>query len=569
MSTLLCISLLHYENLSLIESLLNSYFKNMNILILYDSLYSLSHHKSFHYQPIPYRYHSHSGIWYSSIQQHLTPSISHLFYIEYQKPEDILNLKEYIHIFQQKKEYIHNSTILFYHTIYLYPSQLFFKYNFYQNEKINTIEFCERVFRKMNIFTYHIENSQILSVHHTRDDDKWLIFDKETTILYEIEEDIYFDIEYIYYLLSLPIYKKDILILLNKKCKKKNSILEILKPLIKKNENIYLMMDYPLMKEEDLRREIYLFIQKKESILLFHPILGFHIFPELLKEKNILYYESMNYLKLKMISKSFMSYQLYHQEMIDLKKNMDMKMNLYKQNILNQSYQELLFNPIYQNEELIIKVYTIHLKERYDRLGYIDEELKREGFDDYQIWDGIKLKDDEIGIVNQEILLKKDKKYVMGAGGCKMAHLTLLKKHLENKDILFIFEDDFIWKRIPNLSMKRCIIEKIHELNEKDKDWTLLYIAMSQAKKKEKIQKKIEIIPCEENEGLSTVAYIVNPTKINELIQTIEENGEEIDVIYQKYVSHRYRLFPNLGYQRRGISDIIGEWTNYEYQYEF
>ncbi len=574
MSTLLCISLLHYENLSLFESLLNSYFSKMNILILYDSLYSLSLHKSFLYQQIPFRYHSHSGIWYSSIQQNLSPSISHLFYIEYQKPDDLISLHNVLPFFEDRKKHpFPNPTIFLYQEFFLYPSQLFFKYNFYQNEKINKIEFCHRVFRKSNILLYQIEDQQIRSVHHTRDDDKWLIkkniYEKETSILYEISEDIYFDLEYVYHLLALPIYRKDIIILLDKKCKKKNQILEMLKPLLKKNENLYLIMDYPLQSPENLKRDIILFMQKRESILLFHPTKGFNIFEDLKIEKNILYYESMNYFKLKMISDSFMSYQLYHQEMIDLKKNMNDKMNLYKQNILNQTYQELYFHPIYMNQEIKMKVYTIHLKERYDRLGYMDEELKKEGFDNYQIWDGVKLNDDEVGIVNPELLLKKDKKYVMGAGGCKMAHLRLLKNHSEIDSILFIFEDDFVWKRIPNLSMKKCIIDKIHELNEKDKDWTLLYIAMSQAKKKEKIIKKINIIPCEDNEGLSTVAYIVNPKKINELIQIIEENGEEIDVVYQKYVSHRYRLFPNLGYQRRGLSNILGEWTNYEYQYEF
>ncbi len=567
--------LLNYENIPLCESLLLNFFSHLNILILYDSIYSIQHHKSISYQSIPYRYHSHSGIWYSSIQQHISTSISHLFCIEYQKPDDLISLNKVLHLFQNKKKHqFTNPTIFFYQEFFLYPSQLFFKYTFYQNEKINNIQFSQRVFRKLNILLYKIEDQQIFSVYHTRDDDQWFqqknIYEKETTILYEISEDIYFDLEYVYHLLSLPIYKKDILILFDKKCKKKNQILEMLKPLLKKNENLYVIMDYPLRSPEDLKKEIYLFMQKRESIILFHPTSGFYIIENNIKEeKNYLYYESMNYIKLKMISDSFMSYQLYHQEMIDLKKNMNLKMNMHQQVYPFQSYQLLSFYPCYQNKEINIKVYIIHLKERYDRLGYMDEELKKEDFHNYHIWDGIKLKEEDIGIVNPELLLKKDKKYVKGAGGCKMAHLTLLKNHSESNTILIIFEDDFVWKRIPNLSMKRCIIEKIHELNEKDKDWTLLYIAMSQAKKKEKIQKKIEIIPCEENEGLSTVAYIVNPKKINIIIQIIEENGEEIDVIYQKYVSNRYRFFPNLGYQRRGMSDILGEWTNYEYQYEF
>ena len=198
----------------------------------------------------------------------------------------------------------------------------------------------------------------------------------------------------------------------------------------------------------------------------------------------------------------------------------------------------------------------IHLKERYDRKGYIDEELRRGGYEEYQLWDGVKIKEEERGIVNPEVLLKRDTKYMYGAAGCKMAHLQLLRhyntvlNHFPNR-YLFIFEDDFIWKRIPNIKIKECIFDMVDEVEEKDKEWTILYIAMSQSKKRDS-RKKIEVILCDHEEGLSTVAYIVNPKKIGNVIKVIEENGEEIDVVYQKYLQNRYRIVPNLGYQRKG-----------------
>lgn len=581
---LIVIILLDYVNISLFESLLQSYFPQIPILILYDSFYKIPHHSSFLYQPISNRYYSHSGEWYSSIQQHITPSISHLFCIEYKKPQNLLSLKEVIPFFENllSNQKIKNTilqkinyTIFYHHPFFLYPSELFFKYKFFQNEKINQLFFCQRVFVKINLFTIHLDNEQIILTHYNKDYDNLIMkeqyHEKETTFIYEVEEEIFFDIHSVYHLLSLPIFQKDILIILNKKCKKKNEILEILKPILKENENVYLIFDYPLMKQNELNREILLFLRKKENILFFHPTGGIKRLEEDQKGDYI-YYETMNYMKLKMLSKAFMAYQIYHQDTLELKKTYDIKKNLYLQNIGINEMKELEWNRRFTNKKEI-EVYVIHLRERYDRMGHMDEELRKSGFGEYQIWDGVKINEEERGIVNPELLLKRDTKYMYGAAGCKMAHLQLLRhynKVLNNFPYryLFIFEDDFIWKRIPNIKIKECIFDMVDEVEEKDKEWTILYIAMSQSKKRES-RRKIEVILCDHEEGLSTVAYIVNPKKIEKIIKVIEENGEEIDVVYQKYLQNRYRIVPNLGYQRKGWSDILGESTNYEYQYEF
>lgn len=564
---LIVIILLDYVYISLFESLLKSYFPQIPILILYDSFYKIPHHPSFLYQPIPYRYHSHSGLWYSSIQQHIKPSTSHLFCIEYKKPENLLSLKEVLSLFlnQVSNQKIKN-TIFYHHPFFIYPSELFFKYKFYQNEKMNQLSFCQRVHIKIHLFTINMDNQQIILTEYNKDYDNLIISEKETTLIYEVEEEMYFDIYSIYHLLSLPIYHKDILIILNKKCKNKNQILEKMKPILKENENIYLIIDYPLMMEN----EILSFLQKKENILFFHPLRGMKRMGDGKKE-NTIYYETMNYMKLKMLSNTFMSYQLYQQDTLELKKNFDVKKKLYQQDIRVNHTEELEWKRRFLGNKKEIDVYVIHLKERYDRHGYIDEELRRGGFEEYKIWDGVKIKEEERGIVNLDLLLKRDTKYMYGAAGCKMAHLQLLRHQIEKKNTnqyLIIFEDDFIWKRIPNVNMKDCILEMIEEMEEKDKEWTILYIAMSQSKKKES-RKKIEVISCDNGEGLSTVAYIVNPKKIEDIIRMIEENGEEIDVVYQKYLQSRYRIVPNLGYQRKGWSDILGKITNYEYQYEF
>lgn len=575
------ILLFDYVNISLCESILQSNFPKIPILILYDSFYKIPHQNpSFIYQPIPYRYHSHSGIWYSSIQQHINPLNSHhLFCIEYKKPENLLSLKDVLPIFIKQMNYpkmkdtiFYQNSIFYYKTFFLYPSELFFKYKFYQNEKMNRLYFSQRVYVKMERNTINIENQQIILNTFNKDYDELILkesyYEKETTIIYEVEEEIFFDIDSIYHLLSLPIYNKDIVMILNKKCKKKNQILEMIKPVLEENENVYVFVDYPLMMENELINEILLFLQKKENILFFHPLRGLKRMIED-KNENYIYYESMNYMKLRMFSKAFMSYQLYHQEMMDLKKSMKLKMKLYLQEIERNEMRGFECRKRGRGEEEIV-VYVIHLKERYDRLGYIDEELKKEGFDVYQIWDGVKIREEEKGIVNPDLLMKKETSYIYACAGCKMAHLTLLKKiKKENQNkIYMIVEDDFVWKKIPNLKMKECIQKMIEEVKEKDEEWTILYVAMSQSKKKEK-KKNVDVILCEEGEGLSTVAYIVNPKKIDEIIKVIEENGEEIDVVYQRYLQSRYRIVPNLGYQRKGWSDILGEWTNYEYQYEF
>ena len=59
----------------------------------------------------------------------------------------------------------------------------------------------------------------------------------------------------------------------------------------------------------------------------------------------------------------------------------------------------------------------------------------------------------------------------------------------------------------------------------------------------------------------------MNPKYIGEILEICKNEKEEIDVIYTKYVKHRYSLEPYLGYPCESFSDILQEDVHYDFQY--
>jgi hypothetical protein len=71
----------------------------------------------------------------------------------------------------------------------------------------------------------------------------------------------------------------------------------------------------------------------------------------------------------------------------------------------------------------------------------------------------------------------------------------------------------------------------------------------------------------DENEGLSTVGYIVPTNKIEFILHELYHKEEEIDVVYSKYISKRYLMEPNIIIQHEDYSNILHKNVNYNEHY--
>ena len=105
----------------------------------------------------------------------------------------------------------------------------------------------------------------------------------------------------------------------------------------------------------------------------------------------------------------------------------------------------------------IDKVFVINLEHRTDRKNAIITELKRVGITNYEFFKAIQPTEQMIATWNPNFInplpewLKHNNcdktKYKIGALGCMLSHIEIIKKCIENKyENVLILEDDTIFK---------------------------------------------------------------------------------------------------------------------------
>lgn len=209
-----------------------------------------------------------------------------------------------------------------------------------------------------------------------------------------------------------------------------------------------------------------------------------------------------------------------------------------------------------------MKYYIINLKERYDRKIQIQSHLKQFSLD-YQFFEAIKPSVMEIlesKIINPFKLWnfkgfnnKKDKKYCIGASGCKFSHYKLLQNLRDSKDkYSVILEDDCILIENYQIHLNKTL-EYIEDNNI---DFNILYLGCNLHSRN-----CIEIIDnvllkCNLDKCFTTHSYLVKNSNISKILEHIEKSDNEIDNTYTK-LDKRFITNPLLTYQRNSVSDII------------
>ena len=198
------------------------------------------------------------------------------------------------------------------------------------------------------------------------------------------------------------------------------------------------------------------------------------------------------------------------------------------------------------------KIFIINLKERTDRKQSILNELHKNGIINFEFFNAIKPKIQDIHKWNIKFCshhkgLQNILGYKTGALGCLLSHYSIIKTSLKrNYEKIMILEDDAIFKNDPNILGKY-----MDELNNFD----MLYLSGSHLGTKEKINNNIIKI----KGTYTTTGYIITRPVMEYLVKNIEGYSKEIDVFYAEEIQpifNCYCTIPHIIYQNEGYSDI-------------
>jgi len=212
----------------------------------------------------------------------------------------------------------------------------------------------------------------------------------------------------------------------------------------------------------------------------------------------------------------------------------------------------------------IDKIYIINLKERNNRWKKCVEQLSKYNITNYERFDAIKPDLSKINPIQySKNNLKINKKYIIGALGCKLSHLNIITDaKLNNYKQILILEDDFL--------LTNNFIEKFSNISENIQTHNInidmLYLGFSIVRQNPYKNTVINNLKKLTN-GHTTHAYILNQSFYNTIIDEIANCYCEVDVCYakmQKKYDNIYGIYPCLISQRASFSDIINKNVNYD-----
>jgi len=210
----------------------------------------------------------------------------------------------------------------------------------------------------------------------------------------------------------------------------------------------------------------------------------------------------------------------------------------------------------------IDKIYIINLKDRIDRWNDSLVQLNKYNIENYERFDAIRPDLKKIDPIHyKKNNLKINEKYIIGALGCKLSHIEIIKnaKKKNYKQIL-ILEDDFLF--CENFIEKYNKIYSNIQKGEINID--MMYLGFSIVRKNPFIDTLIDNFKKVTNVH-TTHAYIINNNFYDTIIKELENCYCEIDVCYancqKKY--NIYGIYPSLISQRISFSDITQRNADY------
>jgi len=213
------------------------------------------------------------------------------------------------------------------------------------------------------------------------------------------------------------------------------------------------------------------------------------------------------------------------------------------------------------------KIYVINLEYRKDRKEQILKELEKIDASNVEIFSAIRPKENLIKHWNSSFLDPLPSwyhgnatSYRIGALGCLLSHLTIMKKALkENYENILILEDDTMF--INDITIEK-IVNRYAKFLDKT-NYGIFYLAGNTAENGIKhITKEIYLTFA----TLTTGSYIINRKCMEYIVNNINGYPREIDKYYLEEIQNKFPCFipiPNITRQRPSYSDIINQNTDY------
>jgi GR25 family glycosyltransferase involved in LPS biosynthesis len=216
------------------------------------------------------------------------------------------------------------------------------------------------------------------------------------------------------------------------------------------------------------------------------------------------------------------------------------------------------------------KIYVINLPYRTDRKEQILNELKKVDASNVEIFSAIRPQEKLILHWNKNYLNPlpnwyngNPTTYRIGALGCLLSHVTIMKKALKNNyENILILEDDTCFINNNNITIDK-IVERYSKFLDKT-EYGIFYLAGNTAANCLKhIVKEVYLT----NGTLTTGSYIINKKTMQYIVNNIQGYEKEIDKYYLEVIQKNFPCFiclPNLTRQRASYSDIICKNTDYD-----
>jgi GR25 family glycosyltransferase involved in LPS biosynthesis len=197
----------------------------------------------------------------------------------------------------------------------------------------------------------------------------------------------------------------------------------------------------------------------------------------------------------------------------------------------------------------IDKIFIINLEHRGDRKKKIISELQRVGLTNYEIFKAIKPTEEMVNEWNPIFLnpipewFKRtggdEKKYKIGALGCMLSHLEIIKICIERKyENVLILEDDTEFQIGNGIRFDQVIDIMKNQLDINRVKGTL-----------------------------TTGSYIINKSVMKFIVKNMVNYPREIDVFYSTIIQNQfpcYCIHPHITRQGEGYSDIVQKNVSYK-----
>ncbi len=213
----------------------------------------------------------------------------------------------------------------------------------------------------------------------------------------------------------------------------------------------------------------------------------------------------------------------------------------------------------------IIDIHIINLDTRKDRYEDTYNELQKIRLYNYSRFPAIYPNIEDIknsNLINPNKLWKKKNiEYLRSAAGCKMSHLSILKKSLDNaesnSEYIMILEDDVVFCENTEIYLTMAL----NDLNAMDINWDILYLGTNLKNSDDAIKITDNLLKIKK--GLTTTAQVFKRLSLEIIINIIESSDSEIDNTYNDLLEDKYCVYPMCVHQRASYSDINKNMCDY------